>query len=270
MTQLNERTGSVLIFVRTKRGADRMAEKLSGLGQSAAAIHGNLNQNQRNRVIQAFRDKKHRVMVATDVAARGLDIPHIEHVINYDLPQQPEDYIHRIGRTARNGEEGSAVCFITPEDGDLWREIHKLLNPGAAREEYRGGANPAAPARTSRPKSHNRGGFEARRQRNSGKKKTSAFGGQGGGENFRPRAEGRSENRGGFRSENRSENRGAPRGENRGGGNFRSDNRNGGRSENRGGEPRGGDRGGFRSRDGGSKGGNRGGNGPFGQRRNAA
>lgn len=289
MAQLGERSGSVLIFVRTKRGADRMAEKLTGLGQSAAAIHGNLNQNQRNRVIQAFRDKKHRIMVATDVAARGLDIPHIEHVINYDLPQQPEDYIHRIGRTARNGSEGSAVCFITPEDGELWREIHKLLNPGAAREEYRGGANPAAPARTSRPKSHNRNGFEARRQRNGGGKKTSAFGGQGGGENFRPRqdrsenrseargegrsenrgenrgnfrSEGRSENKSGYRNENRSENRGAPRGENRNGGergNFRS----GGRSENRSN-----DRGGFRNRDSGSKGGNKGGT--FGQRRNAA
>lgn len=283
MGQLAERTGSVLVFVRTKRGADRMADKLSASGQSAVAIHGNLNQNQRNRVIAAFRAREHRILVATDVAARGLDIPHIEHVINYDLPQQPEDYIHRIGRTARNGSEGSAICFITPEDGDLWREIHKLLNPGAAREEYRGGANPAAPARKDRPKSHNRNGFEARRQRNGGGKKTSAFGGQGGGENFRPRqdrsesrgenrgnfrsenrSEGRSENRGGYRNENRPENRGGYRSENRseGRGGERGNFRSGGRSENRSN-----DRGGFRSRDGGSKGG---GKGPFGQRRNAA
>jgi superfamily II DNA/RNA helicase len=130
LRELRARAGSVLVFVRTKRGADRIAKKLNADKHHAAAIHGNLNQNQRNRVIQAFRDMKHRVMVATDVAARGLDIPHIEHVINYDLPQVAEDYIHRIGRTARAGKEGQAVCFITPEDGDLWREIHKLLHPG--------------------------------------------------------------------------------------------------------------------------------------------
>lgn len=127
--ELRARTGSVIIFVKTKRGADRLALKLNGDGESAAPIHGNLNQNQRNRVIQAFRDMKHRIMVATDVAARGLDIPHIEHVINYDLPQVAEDYIHRIGRTARNGAEGSAVCFITPDDHELWRDIQLLLNP---------------------------------------------------------------------------------------------------------------------------------------------
>jgi superfamily II DNA/RNA helicase len=131
--QLRQRQGSVIVFVKTKRGADRLAKKLTAEQHSAVAIHGNLNQNQRTRVIAAFRDKKHRIMVATDVAARGLDIPHIEHVINYDLPQQPEDYIHRIGRTARAGAEGAAVCFITPEDSELWRDIHFLMNPGEKR-----------------------------------------------------------------------------------------------------------------------------------------
>ena len=128
--QLNRRTGSVLVFVKTKHGADRLARKLNAEKHSAEAIHGNLNQNRRARTIQSFRDKKHRVMVATDIAARGLDIPHIEHVINYDLPQCPEDYIHRIGRTARAGAEGSAVCFITPEDVEKWQAIHYLMNPG--------------------------------------------------------------------------------------------------------------------------------------------
>ena len=137
MQELRARTGSVIIFVKTKRGADRLALKLNNEQQSAAAIHGNLNQNQRNRVIQAFRDQQHRIMVATDVAARGLDIPHIEHVINYDLPQVAEDYIHRIGRTARNGAEGSAVCFVTPDDHDLWRDIQLLLNP-SERQPRRG------------------------------------------------------------------------------------------------------------------------------------
>lgn len=128
--QLYDRKGSILVFVKTKFGAKRMAEKLCKEDFKADAIHGNLNQNKRDRVIQGFRDKKYRVLVATDVAARGLDIPHIEHVINYDLPQCPEDYIHRIGRTARAGAEGSAVAFITPADGRLWHAIHKMMNPG--------------------------------------------------------------------------------------------------------------------------------------------
>src|SRR5690606_4555277 len=98
MEQLRARSGSVIVFVKTKHGADRMAKRLSRDGQSAEAIHGDLKQSKRDRVIAAFRAKEHRVLIATDVAARGLDIPHIEHVINYDLPQVPEDYIHRIGR----------------------------------------------------------------------------------------------------------------------------------------------------------------------------
>ncbi len=129
--QLYDRKGSVLVFMKTKFGAKRMAEKLGKMDFKTDAIHGNLNQNKRDRVIRAFREKKYRVLVATDVAARGLDIPHIEHVINYDLPQCPEDYIHRIGRTARNGAEGSAIAFITPSDGRTWHAIHKLMNPDA-------------------------------------------------------------------------------------------------------------------------------------------
>ncbi len=129
---LEERNGSIIVFVKTKHGADRLAQKLVKHNHSADAIHGDLRQRQRDRVIQNFRDRKHRIMVATDVAARGLDIPHIEHVINYDLPQAPEDYIHRIGRTARAGAEGSAVCLITPADGEKWRAIHRLMHPGEA------------------------------------------------------------------------------------------------------------------------------------------
>lgn len=128
--QLNARGGSIIVFVKTKHGAKRMAEKLCKDSFKADTIHGNLNQNKRDRVIQAFRAQRFRILVATDVAARGLDIPHIEHVINYDLPQCAEDYIHRIGRTARNGASGFAVAFITPSDGRLWHAIHKLLNPG--------------------------------------------------------------------------------------------------------------------------------------------
>ncbi len=135
--ELDERNGSVIIFVKTKRAADSMAKKLCGLKDealAAEAIHGDLRQRQRDRTIRDFRAEKFRILVATDIAARGLDIPHIEHVINYDLPQVAEDYVHRIGRTARAGAEGAAVCFVTPSDGRMWREIEALLYPGQAKK----------------------------------------------------------------------------------------------------------------------------------------
>jgi len=129
--ELSKREGSIIVFVKTKRSAERLAIRLNKQHLNAEAIHGDLKQSRRDRVIAAFRDKKHRVMVATDVAARGLDIPHIEHVINFDLPHAPEDYIHRIGRTARAGAQGSAISFISPEDAGKWRAINQLMNPGA-------------------------------------------------------------------------------------------------------------------------------------------
>jgi superfamily II DNA/RNA helicase len=132
--ELENRKGSIIIFVKTKRCADKMADKLKKFDHDADAIHGDLRHNKRERVIKAFRNQKCRILVATDIAARGLDIPHIEHVINYDLPQCPEDYIHRIGRTARAGAEGSAMCFITPANRRLWPEINKLMDPDAPQE----------------------------------------------------------------------------------------------------------------------------------------
>lgn len=142
LKQLNTRQGSIIVFVKTKFGAERMAGKLRKLKHSADAIHGDLHQRQRDRVIEAFRDKKHRIMVATDIAARGLDIPHIEHVINYDLPQVPEDYIHRLGRTARADAEGAAISLISPEDNIKWRAIQKLLDPqAAAAQRQQGGGH---------------------------------------------------------------------------------------------------------------------------------
>lgn len=153
LKQLEARTGSIIIFVKTKRGADRMAERLNKQNLKADTIHGDLHQRKRERVIQMFRDKKFRILVATDIAARGLDIPHIEHVINYDLPQCPEDYIHRIGRTARNGAEGAALCLISPDDHLKWRDIHRLLNPGEPAPQQPGGA-----PRGGRPSGEKRGG----------------------------------------------------------------------------------------------------------------
>ena len=127
--QINDRDGSIIIFVKTKHGSKRMSLKLVKQGFGANAIHGDLKQSQRELILNKFRNKKYRILVATDIAARGLDISHIEHVINYDLPQKPEDYIHRIGRTARAGLNGAALSFITPNDRRLWNSIDRLINP---------------------------------------------------------------------------------------------------------------------------------------------
>ena len=93
------------------------------------AIHGNVRQNKRLNILNKFRNQKFTVLIATDIAARGLDIPHIEHVINYDLPQRTEDYIHRIGRTARAGKKGSALSFVSESDKKIWGNIYKLITP---------------------------------------------------------------------------------------------------------------------------------------------
>lgn len=133
LEQINQRLGSLIVFVRTRRGTDSLCKQLQEYGHHAAAIHGDLRQSKRDSVIRDFRNQKTRILVATDVAARGLDIPHVAHVINYNLPECPEDYIHRIGRTARAGAEGSALCLITPDEVYKWRDIRKLLDPEIAK-----------------------------------------------------------------------------------------------------------------------------------------
>jgi superfamily II DNA/RNA helicase len=145
------RKGSILVFVKTKRSADKMVKRLKEEGHSADAIHGDLRQSKRDRVINSFRKGLKKILIATDVAARGLDIPLIQHVINYDLPQVPEDYIHRIGRTARAGSEGSALTFLTPDDRLMWNSISKLIDPnfkpapGGLRKNSRGNKRGKAP-----------------------------------------------------------------------------------------------------------------------------
>ena len=129
INQLIERNGSILVFVKTKHGADKIVKRLKYDGHKADAIHGNLRQSKRDRVIAGFRNGNSRILIATDVAARGLDIPIIQHVINYDLPQVPEDYIHRIGRTGRAGKEGSSLTFLTPNDRSMWNSIRRLIDP---------------------------------------------------------------------------------------------------------------------------------------------
>ena len=137
--QLGTREGSVIMFVKTKFGTERMAKRLKGDGFEAQAIHGDLKQTRRERVIGQFRDNKFRILVATDVVARGLDIPHVRHVVNYDLPQVPEDFIHRIGRTARAGAKGEALSFVSPREGRKWHAIEMLLDPDAVPDHFAGG-----------------------------------------------------------------------------------------------------------------------------------
>lgn len=132
LLELGQREGSIVVFVKTKRSAEQLAWKLRDENHNADAIHGDLQQRRRERVIQSFRNQESRILVATDVAARGLDVPHIQHVINYDLPGCPEDYIHRIGRTGRAGAKGSALSLISPEDTRKLRSIKLFMDPKAA------------------------------------------------------------------------------------------------------------------------------------------
>jgi ATP-dependent RNA helicase RhlE len=118
----------VLVFTRTKHGANRLAEQLEQDGIEASAIHGNKSQPQRTKALKRFKDCELQVLVATDIAARGIDIEALPHVVNYDLPHVPEDYVHRIGRTGRAGESGQAVSLVSNEDRSLLRDIEKLIN----------------------------------------------------------------------------------------------------------------------------------------------
>jgi len=117
----------VLVFTRTKHGANRLSEQLSRDGITAAAIHGNKSQTARTRALQEFKSNKIRVLVATDIAARGLDIERLPHVINYELPNVAEDYVHRIGRTGRAGSNGAALSLVSAEEYKLFEGIQKLL-----------------------------------------------------------------------------------------------------------------------------------------------
>jgi ATP-dependent RNA helicase RhlE len=128
----------VLVFTRTKHGANRLAEQLSQDGLHTAAIHGNKSQGQRTRALADFKAGAVRVLVATDIAARGLDIDQLPHVVNFELPHVPEDYVHRIGRTGRAGREGQAVSLVCIDERDLLRGIEKLLGVSLPRETVAG------------------------------------------------------------------------------------------------------------------------------------
>jgi ATP-dependent RNA helicase DeaD len=155
---LKERgSGNVVIFCRTKIGVERLERQLSGLGYGVAALQGNQNQMQRERVLRGFRRGNPPIMVATNVAARGLDILSIEQVINYDVPENAELLTHRLGRTGRMGRHGSAVTLLTPAEGNKWKAIERQIGVRVERERF--GAppvpknTPAEPAGTNDPSS---------------------------------------------------------------------------------------------------------------------
>jgi len=128
----------VLVFTRTKHGANRLAKQLEADGLSCAAIHGNKSQSARLRALNDFKSGKVRVLVATDVAARGLDIERLPHVVNYELPHVAEDYVHRIGRTARAGNEGHAISLVCVDEHALLSCIEKLLQAKIRKENVPG------------------------------------------------------------------------------------------------------------------------------------
>ena len=166
----------VIVFTRTKHGADRVAKHLNKDGIAADAIHGDKAQGARQRALAAFRDGQVRVLVATDIAARGIDVDGVSHVVNFELPNVPESYVHRIGRTARAGAEGAAISFCAPDERPYLRDIEKLtrvplLVAGShAPSERALRPRPAAPERQGRPQGQRPEGQRPEGQRPQGQR----------------------------------------------------------------------------------------------------
>jgi len=140
LIELIKREGmyDALVFTRTKHGANRLAKKLNKAGITAERIHGNRSQNQRTKALEGFKKGDFQVLVATDIASRGIDVEELGHVVNFDLPNMPEDYIHRVGRTGRAGETGDAFTFVTPEDEDDIGRIERAIGKTIQRVKVEG------------------------------------------------------------------------------------------------------------------------------------
>jgi ATP-dependent RNA helicase RhlE len=157
---------SVLVFSRTKHGADRIARKLSAAGLTTATLHSNRTQGQRLQALKRFKSGDVRVLIATDIAARGIDVDGISHVINFDFPPQPEDYVHRIGRTGRAQAIGDAISFATHEDADSVKRLERFLGRGIARKKLQGYvAAVTAPAATAAPQDRAKGPWRSTHQK---------------------------------------------------------------------------------------------------------
>ncbi len=179
---------SVIVFSRTKHGADRVTKDLERDGFKAAVIHGNKSQNARQKALNGFRDGSVRILVATDIAARGIDVPGISHVVNFDLPDEAESYVHRIGRTGRNGQDGIAITLVDPSENGKLRQVERIIRaklPVVA--DHLGSPdpvrNPAEKHERAEPANDRHGRHENRRpagdNQNNGKKR---FGGKPAGE----------------------------------------------------------------------------------------
>ena len=185
-----------LVFTRTKRGADRVAKYLEQSGIEADAIHGDKSQGQRERALAAFKAGKVRALIATDIAARGIDVDAVTHVVNFDLPNVPESYVHRIGRTARAGADGSAISLVSNDERSLLKDIEKVTRqsiPSFDRRNDRAlGAMAAVEPKPAfvphvDPRRPSRGGGQQRqRQKGRGGQQN----GQGGGARSQPRSDG--------------------------------------------------------------------------------
>ncbi|MDQ6808295.1 MAG: DEAD/DEAH box helicase [Verrucomicrobiota bacterium] len=160
---------TVLVFTRTKHGADRIARRLEGSGIKTGTIHSNRSQNQRLRALKDFKSGIVRVLVATDIAARGIDVDGISHVVNYDFPMHSEDYVHRIGRTGRAHAVGDAISFVTPDDQDALRALERFIGRGIVRKRAEGFDYDIASApREDHPRGQPHGDVRERRARPKG------------------------------------------------------------------------------------------------------
>jgi ATP-dependent RNA helicase RhlE len=157
----------VLVFTRTKHGANKLTEKLIKSGISAAAIHGNKSQGARTKALKNFKDNSIKILVATDIAARGLDIPLLPHVINFELPNVPEDYVHRIGRTGRAGAEGEAISLVCSEETEYQKEIEKVLNE-KLKTSILEGFEPTDTAAPKRAATQSKGSFGKKKRPSNG------------------------------------------------------------------------------------------------------
>jgi superfamily II DNA/RNA helicase len=165
----------VLVFTRTKHGADKVVRSLQKAGLSADAIHGNKSQGQRERALAAFRSGRVRTLIATDIAARGIDVDGVSHVVNYDLPNIPESYVHRIGRTARAGAAGIAISFCDYDEAPFLRDIERLIRMSIPATDRRTGTRPA-----HRPAAQHAAGRHNGRPNNRGNHQQRGHGGNGG------------------------------------------------------------------------------------------
>lgn len=184
----SEPVDRALVFTRTKHGADRVVRGLAGAGIVAAAIHGNKSQGQRTAALQDFRSGKIKILVATDIAARGIDVPGVSHVFNFELPNVPEQYVHRIGRTARAGAEGVAISFVAPDERAYLKDIERTTGikpfvqklPEGFREAV---ASLPPPAKPSNKEQKRRGASDGAPRHNMGGKRRSSGGTGRNGEN---------------------------------------------------------------------------------------